>query len=113
MLFILVCLQLVFKEVFSSFYISNWEKSSRNVSTATYLQFGNLHAPGFSNKADIFFLQCKITVKNTVGGIVDSSHVFKGMGFVKLLEKNTYIIGFLLTFVETAFSVNVVCLLLW
>lgn len=36
----------------------------------------------------IFFLQGKITVENTVGGIVDSSHVFKGMGFVKLLEKN-------------------------
>lgn len=34
-----------------------------------------------------FFLQGKITVKNTVGGIVDSSHAFKGMGSVKLLEK--------------------------
>lgn len=77
---------MILKRFFSSFYISNWEKSSRNVSTATYLQFGNLHAPGFSNKAD-FFLQDKITVKNAVGGIVDSSHVFKGVGFVKLLKK--------------------------
>lgn len=52
------------------------------------MQFGNLHAPGFSNKADFFFpLQDEITVENTVGGIVDSSHVFKGMGSVKLLEK--------------------------
>lgn len=32
-------------------------------------------------------LQGKITVENTVGGIVDSSHVFKGVGSVKLLEK--------------------------
>lgn len=52
------------------------------------MQFGNLHAPGFSNKADFFPpLQGKITVENTVGGIVDSSHVFKGVGSVKLLEK--------------------------
>lgn len=42
----------------------------------------------------LFFLQGKITVKNAVGGIVDSSHVFKGMSFVKLLKKNSYIIGF-------------------
>lgn len=34
-----------------------------------------------------FLLWGKITVENTVGGIVDSSHVFKGMGSVKLLEK--------------------------
>lgn len=59
-----------------------------------------------------FFLQGKITVENTVGGIVDSSHAFKGMGSVKLLEKNTYVIRFLLTFVKTAFSVIVVRLLL-
>lgn len=26
-------------------------------------------------------------VRNAVGGILDSSHVFKGMGFVKLLKK--------------------------
>ena len=34
-----------------------------------------------------FPLQGKITAENTVGGIVGSSHVFKGMGSVKLLEK--------------------------
>lgn len=42
-------------------------------------------------------------VRNAVGGILDSSHVFKGMGFVKLLKKKTYIIGFLLTFMEMTF----------
>ena len=51
------------------------------------MQFGNLHAPGLSNKAGIFLPQGKITDENTVGGIVDSSHVFKDMGFVKWLEK--------------------------
>lgn len=41
----------------------------------------------FQIKLIFFPLQGKITVENTVGGIVDSSHVFKGMGSVKLLEK--------------------------
>lgn len=54
-------------------------------------------------------MQGKITVENTVGGIVDSSLVYKGMGFMKLLGKHSCYRMFLLTSVEMAFSVNVVC----
>lgn len=56
-------------------------------------------------------MQGKITVENTVDGIVDSSLVYKGMGFMKLLGQHPcYRIFFLLTSVEMALSVNVVCL---
>jgi hypothetical protein len=49
-------------------------------------------------------------VENTAGGIVDSFLVYEDMGFVKLLGKHPSYQMFLRTLVETAFSVNVVCL---